>query len=148
MRRALLLIVLAILIVAGTLARPPALASSAPAWLSGRALVAQAPDWWAAARRDAALTRAQPATPTVATSLITFTTFLDWDRGTRNGLIVSNNAGGELRLDAGSRAGTFTSELTRTAALYNAVGAIWQADVPQGTTLKLELRGGPSSRCV
>lgn len=145
MRRALLLIVLAILIVAGTLARPPALASSAPAWLSGRALVAQAPDWWAAARRDAALTRAQPATPTVATSLITFTTFLDWGRGTRSGLIVSNNAGGELRLDAGSREGTFTSELTRTAALYNAVGAIWQADVPQGTTLKLELRGGPSS---
>jgi hypothetical protein len=69
-----------------------------------------------------------------------------WSSDTCDGLIVSNNAGGELRLAEGSKQATYTTApISVTGTLYNAVGAVWRADVPQGTSLKLEIRGGTSA---
>jgi hypothetical protein len=66
----------------------------------------------------------------------------DWEGGARDGLLISNNADGELRLAEGSKQGTFVSKVLRTDFSFNAVGAVWRASAPQGTTLKLEVRGG------
>jgi hypothetical protein len=68
----------------------------------------------------------------------------DWQRGTLDGLLVSNNADGELRLADGSTSGTFTSAAIRTDFSFNAVGAVWKANVPISTTLQLEVRGSPT----
>ncbi len=68
----------------------------------------------------------------------------DWNRGTLDGLLVSNNADGELRLADASKSGTFTSDVIRTDFSFNAVGAVWKADLPVSTTLTLEVRGGPT----
>lgn len=83
-------------------------------------------------------------------------TVLDWQSGTNTSLLVSNNIDGELRLAPGSTQGNFLSapihagtvisngnELVQPAypTSFNAVGATWRADVPQGTTLTLEVRG-------
>src|SRR5690242_10859522 len=68
----------------------------------------------------------------------------DWQRGTLDGLLVSNNADGELRLADASKTGSFTSDVVRTDFSFNAVGAVWKASVPLSTTLKLEVRGGPT----
>jgi hypothetical protein len=68
-----------------------------------------------------------------------------WISDTCAGLIVSNNADGELRLAEGSKQAVFTTALTTTSLLYNAVGAVWRADMPAGTSLTLEIRGGTST---
>ncbi len=68
-----------------------------------------------------------------------------WSSDTCDGLIISNNADGELRLAEGSNQAVFTTALTSTSSLYNAVGAVWRAEVPQGTSLRLEIRGGTST---
>jgi hypothetical protein len=144
MRRALLLIGLATLIAASALVRAPALAASAPPWTSTGSRLADVVGWWNSVAHPA--TRAAPPrAPVVATAAITLTNVLDWQSGTLSGVIVSNNAGGELRLAEGGRDGTYTSVLTRTQNLFNAVGAVWRADVPRGTGLRLEVRGGPST---
>src|SRR3954467_14578784 len=44
----------------------------------------------------------------------------DWDRGTLDGLLISNNADGELRLADASKSGTFTSDVVRTDFSFNA----------------------------
>src|SRR5215212_6556121 len=72
----------------------------------------------------------------------------DWQRGTLDGLLVSNNADGELRLADASTSGTFTSAAIRTDFSFNAVGAVWKAIVPLSTTLQLEVRGGPTTTDV
>lgn len=66
---------------------------------------------------------------------------VDWQAGEVSGLIITNNAGGELRLDAGVSQGSFTSALFETPFPIHAAGAVWRADVPQGTNVLLELRG-------
>jgi hypothetical protein len=68
----------------------------------------------------------------------------DWQRGTLDGLLISNNADGELRLADTSTSGTYTSDVVRTDFSFNAIGAVWKAAVPLSTTLKLEVRGGPT----
>lgn len=70
----------------------------------------------------------------------------NWAGDTCNGLLLSNNADGELRLDAGATSAVYTSVVSNTAFLYNAVGATWQADIPAGTSLTLEIRGGTSAK--
>src|SRR6188768_3856739 len=62
----------------------------------------------------------------------------DWQRGTLDGLLVSNNADGELRLADAGKSGTFTSAVVQTDFSFNAVGAVWKANVPLSTTLQLE----------
>src|SRR5258706_9019342 len=85
---------------------------------------------------------AQSQAPRIGT--ISFSTLVEWQSGTREHLLISNNDDGELRLVENQPEGVFTSGLTRTEFPFNALGAIWRAEVPQGTSLKLEVRGGPA----
>jgi hypothetical protein len=120
MRRALLLFILVLLVAVGVLVRAPLLAAQ---------------------------TSAQVQIGKVALSKVA-----DWQRGTLDGLLVSNNADGELRLADGSKSGTFTSAAIQAvfppnngAGTFNAVGAVWKANVPVSTTLQLEVRGGSTT---
>lgn len=95
----------------------------------------------------AALSPLRPATAqdgAARIASIVFDTVDEWQRGNSEGLLISNNDGGELRLAAGGRQGTYTSGFTRVDWPVNAVGAVWKAEVPQGTSLQLEVRGGPT----
>ena len=73
----------------------------------------------------------------------TFETVDDWKSGASDGLIIANNAGGELRLADGRKQGSFTSGFLKLDGPVNAVGAVWKADIPQGTGLLLEVRAAP-----
>ena len=116
MRRVLLLVVLVSLGGAMGFARAPELAAQAPAPRIGA---------------------------------IHLSSVAEWQAGRRDGLLVSNNEGGELRLveerTLANVPGVFDSGFLKAEFPFNAVGAIWRADVPQGTSLKLEVRGGPST---
>lgn len=70
------------------------------------------------------------------------TTVEDWQNGSLDGMIVSNNADGELRLAEDVTKGTYTSDTITSDTAFNAVGAQWNASTPSGTRLLLELRGG------
>ncbi len=72
------------------------------------------------------------------------TTVDDWQKGTLENLVVSNNADGEVRLAENATDGRYTSDTIKAAAPFNAVGAQWNATVPSGTKLQLEVRGGSS----
>jgi hypothetical protein len=74
----------------------------------------------------------------------TFSSVAEWQSGTPSSLLVTNNSGGELRLAAGATRGVFDSGLIPTNFTAQAVGAVWRANVPQGTQLTIEVRGGPS----
>lgn len=65
----------------------------------------------------------------------------DWRAGSADGLLVTNNAGGELRLDDGQTSGSFLSAPFKTEFAANAAGVTWRADLVEGTELRLELRG-------
>lgn len=84
---------------------------------------------------------AQQAVPTVEIGTWTLDTVADWESGVTTGLLVSNNAGGELRLDADQVEGGFISQPFATRFPLNAVGITWRTDIPAGTSLVLELRG-------
>lgn len=64
----------------------------------------------------------------------------DWQAGVITGLLVTNNAGGELRLDAEAVEGSFISAPFETAFATNAAGAVWRGELVEGTDLRLELR--------
>jgi len=64
----------------------------------------------------------------------------DWQAGEVQGLLVANNSGGELRLDAEASEGSFISAPFETAFATNAAGAIWRAELVSGTDVRLELR--------
>ncbi|PMP82936.1 MAG: N-acetylmuramoyl-L-alanine amidase, partial [Chloroflexus aggregans] len=64
----------------------------------------------------------------------------DWEAGSISDLLVVNNAGGELRLAAEASTGTFVSAPFETAFAVNAAGAVWRAEVIDGTDVRLELR--------
>ncbi|HEX9370175.1 MAG TPA: peptidoglycan recognition family protein, partial [Roseiflexaceae bacterium] len=68
-----------------------------------------------------------------------------WATDSCNGLIISNNGDGELRLDQGSQQGAFTSRVVKADFPFNAIGAVWRASVPVSTTIRLEVRGGPTA---
>jgi len=80
--------------------------------------------------------------PTPRIGALHFSTVVDWQSGTRDGLLISNNDDGELRLAANRVQGVFTSSPIKTDFSFNAVGAVWRAEVTQGISLKLEVRGG------
>ncbi len=65
----------------------------------------------------------------------------NWSQGFIEGLLITNNDGGELRLDAEQAAGVFVSEPFAAQFPFNAVGAIWRAEIPESTQLTLEVRG-------
>lgn len=88
---------------------------------------------------------AQAQAPAPRIGAIHFTTVEEWQSGTREHLLTSNNDNGELRLVENQSQGVFSSGLISTTFAFNAVGAIWRAEVPKSTSLKLEIRGGPAS---
>src|SRR5438874_2648293 len=87
---------------------------------------------------------AQPVVP-VRIDQKTFITVVDWQSGTRQGLLVSNNDDGELRLAENRIQGVFTSGAIEANFPFRSIGAVWRADVPAGTGLVLELRAGPTA---
>ncbi len=95
--------------------------------------------------------QATPAAP-VQIQKIVFSTVAEWQRSERrDGLQITNNADGELRLadvgeqirrDDGTVEGVFESTVISTTVSFSAIGAVWHADVPPGTDMLLEVRGG------
>lgn len=65
---------------------------------------------------------------------------LAWEAGTSSGLLITNNAGGELRLAEDQVSGAFLSAPFATKMPFNAAGAVWHADLIEGTGVKLDLR--------
>lgn len=92
----------------------------------------------------AGVVRAAPQSAPATIGKLTLSSVVDWQGGLRDGLLISNNEGGELRLGEGRRQGVFTSSLTKVGFPFNAVGMVWRADVPSGARLTLEVRGGPA----
>jgi hypothetical protein len=88
------------------------------------------------------------AAPPIRTGTALFSSVQEWQRGTLSGLQIINNADGELRLADGATRGVFESAVISTTVPLNALGAVWRADVPPGTTLTLEVRGGSSSAAL
>lgn len=68
-------------------------------------------------------------------------TVIDWQQGFLDQVLITNNSGGELRLDAKQTEGRFISQPFSTTFALNAVGAFWRAQVPDQTSLLLEVRG-------
>jgi hypothetical protein len=86
-------------------------------------------------------THAQTGAP-VQIGTATLSEVGDWEGGTTTDLLVTNNGNGELRLASGSNRGIFESSLLPTNFRANAVGLTWKAQIPEGTLLSLEVRGG------
>ncbi|MFV9502990.1 MAG: peptidoglycan recognition family protein [Oscillochloridaceae bacterium umkhey_bin13] len=82
----------------------------------------------------------QPGGPQSRTAAWNLSAVNDWQAGTVNGVLITNNAGGELRLAEDQTSGSFLSAPFQTSFATNAIGATWQAQVPPGTGLRLELR--------
>lgn len=82
-----------------------------------------------------------PPGPQIHTGQETFDVVVDWQRGTVDNLLITNNEGGELRLAEHQTQGTFLSRPFAAAFALNAAGAFWRTDMPEGTELLLELRG-------
>ncbi|GEM_PF-485576 len=68
------------------------------------------------------------------------TSVVDWQSGEVSGLLITNNAGGELRLDDTQSEGNFISAPFEAPFVTNAVGAVWRADIAEGTDITLDLR--------
>lgn len=87
---------------------------------------------------------AQPALPRQIGQK-TFSTVVEWQSGARDGLLISNNDNGELRLAENRAQGSFSTGALKADFPFNAAGAVWRADAPAGTKLALELRAGPAA---
>jgi hypothetical protein len=70
------------------------------------------------------------------------TTVADFSAGSQSGTVVTNTAGGEVQLAAGSLSGTFTAVVFDAARVVTWGLASWTASVPAGTTLTVETRSG------
>ncbi|PDW04690.1 N-acetylmuramoyl-L-alanine amidase [Candidatus Viridilinea mediisalina] len=83
---------------------------------------------------------AQQQGPQARIGTWTLTTVADWQAGAASGTMVTNNAGGELRLADGQASGSFISVPFKTDFAANAAGLLWEAELPPGTQLSLALR--------
>lgn len=83
---------------------------------------------------------AQRQGPQARVGAWTLSEVADWEAGGGSGVLVTNNAGGELRLADGQTAGAFISAPFRAEFALNAAGAVWDAELVEGTSLTLELR--------
>jgi hypothetical protein len=72
-------------------------------------------------------------------------TVLDWQDGFVENVLVTNNDGGELRLDADLLEGRFITRPYTTTFDLNAIGAFWRAELPEDTDMLLEVRGRSST---
>jgi len=68
------------------------------------------------------------------------TTTADFESGTSQGVQVTREDDGELRLAAGEIMGVFTSTVGVAAFPFNAVAAHWSAEVPPGAQLAVSVR--------
>jgi hypothetical protein len=68
------------------------------------------------------------------------TTAADFEAGTGQGVQVTREGDGELRLAVGETTGVFTSTVGTAAFPFNAVGAHWSADVPPNAQLSVAVR--------
>lgn len=84
---------------------------------------------------------AQSQSPEVQLGRWTHTTVVDWQSGTQSGVLITNNAGGELRLEEDRSEGTFVSAPFETPFAIHAAGAVWRAQITEGTNIRLEVRG-------
>ncbi len=87
---------------------------------------------------------AQSAQGALPTTRWEQSTVNQWNNGTLDGLIVSNNADGELRLDRDATSGTYTSAAFEAPFTFSVVTAEWDAEIPAQTTLAVELRSSPN----
>ncbi len=83
----------------------------------------------------------QETGPESRTGELVLTTVDNWQQGLLAGLLVSNNNGGELRLDTGEFEGSFLSDPFAASFDFNAAGAYWNVDLPVGTDISLAIRG-------
>lgn len=83
--------------------------------------------------------------PQALTDMLPIDTVIDWQNGFLDNTLITNNDGGELRLDVDQTAGMFISRPLSTTFDLNAAGAFWRADIPDDTNLVLELRGRSST---
>ncbi|MCS6882012.1 MAG: peptidoglycan recognition family protein [Oscillochloridaceae bacterium] len=88
----------------------------------------------------AAPSHAQQQGPPARVGKLALSSVADWEAGSVSGILVTNNAGGELRLADGQNFGSFVSPALKTGFPINAAGAQWRADVLDGTQLLLEVR--------
>lgn len=97
---------------------------------------------YATVHRSHAALAAQPQQgPAVQIGEKAFTSVVDWQAGATSGLLISNNDGGELRLDANQTEGRFLSRPFITTFAINAAGAYWRSQLEERATLDLEIRG-------
>lgn len=68
------------------------------------------------------------------------TTAADFEAGTSQGIRVTREEDGELRLAAGETTGVFTSTVGKAAFPFNAVGVHWSAEVPPHSQLSVAVR--------
>lgn len=88
---------------------------------------------------------AQPAAPgVVPTTRWTQTSVDEWNTGTLDGLIVTNNADGEVRLDDSATRGSYTSTPFQAPFKFTAAAAEWELELPATTVLTLEMRTSPN----
>lgn len=71
-------------------------------------------------------------------------TVRDWEAGSLSGILVTNNSGGEVRLATDQVEGVYVSQPLAASFPFNAVGAVWRAELPPDTTLLLDVRGRAS----
>lgn len=83
---------------------------------------------------------AQQQGPQARIGTWTLATVADWQAGAASGTMVTNNAGGELRLADDQRSGSFVSVPFKTDFAANAAGLLWEAELPPGTQVSLALR--------
>jgi hypothetical protein len=70
----------------------------------------------------------------------TQTTVADFGEGTLDGLQIVDQAGGELVLAEGAERGTYTSPVVDAEFSLNAIAPRWQADLPEGSSVQIEVR--------
>jgi hypothetical protein len=84
-----------------------------------------------------------PAQPGNRIEQCQFDGVVDWQTGSIDGLLITNNAGGELRLAGDSLSGSFISAPFIAPFPVNAIGAIWRVESQQGAEVTFQIRGSP-----
>src|SRR5687768_14017004 len=70
----------------------------------------------------------------------TQTSLADWETGASDGLLISNNAGGELRLASNQASGQLEAQPHSVGFPFSAITVTLDANLPDFTTLTLEIR--------
>ena len=79
---------------------------------------------------------------------IRFSTVVEWQGGLAQGVQITNNDDGEIRLGNGQTEGIYTSGISKLDFVATTLGAVWQAAVPAEAELRLEARGAATTDAV